>query len=202
MNGNLLVLSAICITLILSGCGGNSLQAKDEAVKKAWEMLDTSCRKRAGLVSPYLKIVGEHVQRETVILGDAGRAAEEVLRNEVQKTPPASREDSRRYRDAQDELSRALARLAVLEADYPYLGNDPWYVLMHTDLTACETRINSARSGYSLAIHDFNLAKQAFPNTLANLLLFHYGDKEGLNMENKVRLAGEGSHQRAAMVVP
>src|SRR5690348_17487780 len=107
--------------LTLSGCGYNTLQAKDEGVKAAWAEVVNQYQRRADLIPNLVNTVkGYATQEQKVLIGVTEARAKA---NSIQVTPELLNDPQRfqQYQAAQGELTRALGRLMVVVENYPQL---------------------------------------------------------------------------------
>ncbi len=176
------------ILLLLTGCGYRTLQTKEGEVQNAWQKLETACRERTILVPRFVQIIGEHLRHEAVLLAETEKAALKLLSQDAQTKPPANLQELDQFMASQRELTRALARLAVVEQLNQSLHRDDRYVAIHDRLGAVEATINDARSHYNLVAHDFNLTLNTFPHTITNAALLHYNNKEQLVQRMPVKV--------------
>ena len=72
-------------TLIFSGCGYNTLQAKDESVTAAWSEVQNQYQRRADLVPNLVNVVKGYAKHEQQVLTDVTQARSNVAGLKVDK---------------------------------------------------------------------------------------------------------------------
>src|SRR5436853_2115431 len=118
MRGFGMAVAALC-TLLLSGCGYNQLQSRDEQVKAAWAEVLNQYQRRADLVPNLVNTVKGYAQQERDVLLGVTNARAKV--GSIQATPELLNDPQafQRFQAAQAELSGALSRLLVVAENYP-----------------------------------------------------------------------------------
>ncbi len=158
------ILLAAC--LAVSGCGYNTIQGADEAVKAAWAEVGNQYQRRADLVPNLVATVkgAADFERETL---------EAVIRARAQATGiqagPELLEDPQafaRFEAAQGELSSALARLLVVVERYPQLTATQAFRDLQAQLEGTENRIAVARKRYIESVAGYNKLVRFFPTNL------------------------------------
>ena len=175
-------LSALIIALLalslLPGCGYNTMQANEEAVKAAWGDVESSYQRRADLVPNLVETVRAYAKHERETLMAVTEARSRVGSITMTKEMLDDPQAVARFQEAQGALSSSLSRLLVVVEKYPDLkANESFRDLQH-QLEGTENRINVARSRYNKAVETFNTSIRVFPNNLTNSMLLHLKLKE------------------------
>ena len=68
------VLVALAATLLVSGCGYNTLQTTDEQIKAAWSEVLNQYQRRADLIPNLVETVKGYAQQEQKVLTDVVNA--------------------------------------------------------------------------------------------------------------------------------
>ncbi len=164
--------------MLLSGCGYNSLQIKEEAVIKAWSDIESTLQRRADLIPNLVEVVKGYAkhERETLeaVIAARSKASSVQLTPEALSDPAAMQQ----FQAAQGGLTSALSRLMVVVEQYPDLKANQNFLDLQTQLEGTENRINVARQRYNEAAEVFNAAIRKFPESLTNKLLLHLQRKE------------------------
>ena len=92
-------LIAMLVTL-LSGCGYNAIQQKDEAVKAGWSEVLNQYKRRADLIPNLVKTVQGYAQQERQVLTDVTNARARVGQINVNADDAADPSKSRARRSA------------------------------------------------------------------------------------------------------
>jgi LemA protein len=181
--GLLLLLAAT-----LGGCGYNTIQTQDEAVKAAWSEVVNQYQRRADLIPNLVRTVrGFAAQEEKVLVGVTearARATSIQVTPEVLNDPAALQ----RFQAAQGELTRALKSLLMVTENYPQLKSDQNFRDLQAQLEGTENRITVARNRYIAAVQDYNGTVRKFPSNLT-AMLFSYEVKPNFTVENEAAIS-------------
>jgi LemA protein len=177
-----LVLPAF-ILVALSGCGYNTMQKNEEAVKAAWGDVEATYQRRNDLIPNLVEVVKAYAKHERETLTAVTEARAKVGSIQVSKDIINDPKAFSQFQEAQAGMSSALARLMVVVERYPDLkANQNFQDLQH-QLEGTENRINVARTRYNKAVEVFNTSIRIFPNSLTNSLLLHLTLKEPFKAE-------------------
>jgi len=168
----------------LSGCGYNTLQTTDEAIKSAWSEVLNQYQRRADLVPNLVETVKAFAAQEREVLTAVTEARSRV--GSIQATPELvdNPEAFQRFQAAQGELSSALSRLLVVAENYPQLKSDANFRDLQAQLEGTENRIAVARNRYIKAVQDYNVTVRSFPTNLT-AMAFGYKTKPNFTVENE-----------------
>src|SRR6201996_6004986 len=174
----------LTLVVLITGCGYNAIQSKDEAVNAAWSEVLNQYQRRADLIPNLVNTVkGYAAQEQTVLLGVTearAKAGSIQLSADMINDPQALA----RFQAAQGELSGALSRLLVVSERYPELKSDQNFRDLQAQLEGTENRITVARNRYIQAVQDYNLSVRQFPNNRTPSL-FGYKVKPNFTVENE-----------------
>ncbi|MBI5615917.1 MAG: LemA family protein [Gammaproteobacteria bacterium] len=178
----------LVFSLALGGCGYNTLQATDEAVKAQWGEVLNQYQRRADLIPNLVRTVQGFAKQEKDVLIGVTEARAKV--GTVQATPqtlndPASFE---KFQAAQGELTSALSKLMVVVERYPELKSDRNFRDLQAQLEGTENRITVARNRYIAAVREYNLVVRQFPSNLT-AKMFGYVTKPTFTVENEAAIA-------------
>lgn len=163
---------------VLTGCGYNEMQAKEEAVFAAWGDVEASYQRRADLIPNLVQTVKAYAQHERETFQAVTEARAKVGSMQVSKDMLDNPQAIQRFQQAQSQLGGALSRLLLVAEQYPNLKANQNFVDLQNQLEGTENRINVARVRYNKAVQDFNTSIRTFPNSLTNSLLLHLKRKE------------------------
>ena len=156
--------------LVLSGCGYNQIQTKDESVAAAWSEVLNEYKRRADLIPNLVNTVKGYAAHEQGVLTAVTEARAKVSNIQVNADDPAS---LAQFQAAQGELSGALSRLLVTVENYPNLKADQGFLGLQTQLEGSENRITVARGRYIKAVQDYNTYIRQFPVNLTAMVFGH-----------------------------
>jgi LemA protein len=176
-----LVLSAMLLSL--AGCGYNTMQSNDEAVKAAWGDVEAAYQRRNDLVPNLVEVVKGYAKHEKETLTAVTEARAKVGSIQASKDILNDPNAFNRFQEAQGAMSSALSRLMVVVEKYPDLKANQNFMDLQNQLEGTENRINVARVRYNKAVETFNVSIRVFPNSLTNGLLLHLKLKEPFKAE-------------------
>ena len=173
---------------LLSGCGYNTFQTGDEAIKAAWSEVLNQYQRRADLVPNLVATVQGYASHEKDVLTQVTQARAQV--GAIQATPELvnNAEAFARFQQAQAGLSSALARLLVVSENYPQLKADAAFRDLQAQLEGTENRITVARNRYIKAVEGYNVSVRTFPNNLT-AMIFGYSAKPNFSVDNEKAIA-------------
>jgi LemA protein len=178
----------VASSLALTGCGYNTIQTQDEAVKAAWSEVVNQYQRRADLIPNLVKTVkGFAAQEQAVLVGVTearARATSIQLTPEMLNDPAAVA----RFQAAQGELTGALKSLLAVVENYPELKSDQNFRDLQAQLEGTENRISVARNRYIEAVQTFNGTVRRFPVNLT-AMVFGYDVKPNFAVENEAEIS-------------
>ena len=169
------------LAVMLSGCGYNQIQQKDEAVKAGWSEVLNQYKRRADLIPNLVSTVKGYAAHEQQVLTAVTEARAKVSQINVNADDAASLQ---KFQQAQGELSSALSRLMVVTENYPNLKADQSFLGLQTQLEGTENRITVARGRYIQLVQDYNTYIRSFPQNLV-AMMFGYKTKPNFTVENE-----------------
>ena len=183
-----LAMATVAATLLLSGCGYNSMQAGDQQVKAAWAEVVNQYQRRSDLIPNLVNTVkGFAAQEQAVLLGVTNARARA---GSIQATPELVNNPQAfaQFQQAQGELSSALSRLMVIVENYPQLKSDANFRDLQAQLEGTENRITVARNRYIKAVQEYNTVVVQFPTNLT-AMLFGFKEKPQFTVENEKEIS-------------
>lgn len=172
------------LVLLLSGCGYNQIQAKDEAVKAGWSEVLNQYKRRADLIPNLVATVKGYAAHEQQVLTAVTDARARVGQIAVNADDAAS---LAQYQAAQGQLGQALGRLLMVSENYPALKADQQFLALQTQLEGSENRIAVARGRYIQLVQDYNTYIRKFPVNLT-AKLFGYAPKPNFTVEDEAQV--------------
>ena len=182
----LLRLAAVALlAALLSGCGYNQIQQKDEAVNAAWSQVLNTYQRRADLIPNLVSTVKGYAAHEQQVLTQVTEARAKVGNMQVNANDAAS---VAQFQQAQGELSSALSRLMLVAESYPNLKADQAFLNLQTQLEGTENRITTERMRYIQAVQDYNTYIRSFPQNLI-AMMFGYKAKPNFTVQNEAAIS-------------
>ncbi len=175
-------------TLLLSGCGYNTLQSQDQQIKASWAEVINQYQRRADLVPNLVNTVkGFAAQEQQVLLGVTEARAKV---GSIQATPELINDQAafQKFVAAQAELKSAISRLLVVAENYPQLKSDANFRDLQAQLEGTENRIAVARNRYIQAVQDYNVTVRSFPSNLT-AMVFGFKEKAQFTVENEAEIS-------------
>jgi LemA protein len=175
-------------SLALGGCGYNTIQTQDEAVKAAWSEVVNQYQRRADLIPNLVNTVkGFAAQEQAVLIGVTEARARATS---IQVTPEMLNDPAAlaQFQAAQGELTGALKSLLVVVERYPELKSDQNFRDLQAQLEGTENRIAVARNRYIESVATFNGTVRRFPVNLT-AMIFGHDVKPNFTVENEAAIA-------------
>ena len=162
----------LVVTLMLSGCGYNTLQSQDEQIKAAWSEVLNQYQRRADLVPNLVNTVKGYAAHEQQVLTEVTNARANV--GAIRATPELVNDPEAfaKFVQAQNQLQSALSRLLAVAENYPNLKADALFRDLQSQLEGTENRIAVARNRYIRSVQQYNTTVRQFPTNLT-AMAFH-----------------------------
>jgi LemA protein len=183
-----LLFLTVLSTLVLSGCGYNTLQSTDEQIKAGWAEVLNQYQRRADLVPNLVNTVKGYAAQEQAVLLGVTNARAKV--GSIQATPELVNDEQAfaKFQAAQSELTSALSRLLVVSENYPQLKSDANFRDLQAQLEGTENRITVARNRYIKTVQDYNIVVRSFPSNLT-AMMFGFKVKPSFTVENEKEIS-------------
>lgn len=172
------------LTVLLSGCGYNTVQVNDEAVNAAWSEVVNQYQRRADLIPNLVATVQGYAAHEKDVLTQVTEARAGV--GSIKATPELINDEAAfaKFQKAQSDLSSALGRLLVVTENYPQLKADAGFRDLQAQLEGTENRVTVARNRFIQAVQTYNVSVRTFPNNLS-AMVFGWKPKPNFTVENE-----------------
>jgi len=175
----------LLLASLLSGCGYNAIQQKDESVNASWAEVLNQYKRRADLVPNLVNTVQGFANQERQVLTEVTNARSRVGQINVNADDEAS---LRQFQQAQGELGSALSRLLVVTENYPTLKSDANFRDLQAQLEGTENRITVARGRYIQQVQDYNTYIRSFPQVIT-AKIFGYRTRPNFTVENEAQIS-------------
>lgn len=168
------VASALLIgtAVSLSGCGVNTIPAKEEAVKAKWADVENYYQRRADLVPNLVASVKGQAAQEKDVLEAVTKARASASQVTVDPSKLSDPAQLQQFEQAQGALGQSLGRLLVTVEKYPELRSSEAFADLRTQLEGTENRIATARRDYNLAVQDYNTEIRTFPTLITAKVIY------------------------------
>ncbi|HEY6985238.1 MAG TPA: LemA family protein [Rhodanobacteraceae bacterium] len=184
----LVVAFVLVFSSLLSGCGYNSIQSKDEAIKAAWSEVVNQYQRRADLVPNLVNTVKGYATHEEEVFTKVTEARANVGKVTITADQLDDAAALQKFQQAQGELSSALSRLMAVSENYPQLKADGLFQNLQAQLEGTENRITVARNRYIQTVQDYNTFVRSFPQNLT-AMVFGYKTKANFTVENEKQIS-------------
>lgn len=161
-----LALTLSVCTVLVSGCGFNSVINADERVKGAWAEVQSQYQRRADLVPNLVNTVKGAARFEQETLAAVTEARARATSVQIDPSIIDDPERLAQFQAAQQQLSGALGRLLAVAESYPDLKASAAFRDLMSQLEGTENRIAVARGRYVQAVADYNSLVQRFPSMI------------------------------------
>jgi LemA protein len=173
---------------LLSGCGYNSIQQSDEAVKAQWSEVLNQYQRRADLIPNLVATVRGYAAHEEKVLTEVTNARARVGSAGITAEQASDPAKLAAFQAAQGELSGALNRLLVVTENYPDLKANQNFLELQSQLEGTENRIAVARNRYIASVQEYNTLIRRFPVNLT-AMMFGYSAKPNFSVENEAAIS-------------
>ena len=160
----------LLLSVLLSGCGYNTIQQKDEAVNAAWSQVLNVYKRRADLVPNLVATVKGYAAHEQQVLTEVTEARSRVGAINVNADDPQS---LAQFQQAQGQLQSAIGRLLMVSENYPDLKANQNFLQLQAQLEGTENRITVERQRYIERVQDYNTYIRRFPVNLTAMVFGH-----------------------------
>jgi LemA protein len=178
----------IVLAAMLSGCGYNTIQQQDEAVKAQWSEVLNQYQRRADLVPNLVATVKGFAAQEERVLTEVTNARSRVGQMNISADQASDPETLKKFQAAQGELSGALSRLLVVSENYPELKSNENFRDLQVQLEGTENRVTVARNRYIQSVQAYNTHIRQFPVNIT-AKLFGYQPKANFSVENEAAIS-------------
>jgi LemA protein len=173
-----LMFGMLAALMMLTGCGYNTIQQNEEAVKAAWGDVEATYQRRNDLIPNLVETVKAYAKHERETFQAVTEARAKIGTVQVSKDMIGNPQAMAQFQQAQSSMSGALSRLLLVAERYPDLKANQNFLDLQNQLEGTENRINVARTRYNQAVQTFNTSIRIFPNNLTNSLLLKLQPKE------------------------
>ncbi|HVF51582.1 MAG TPA: LemA family protein [Pyrinomonadaceae bacterium] len=175
----LLLVFVALVCVANTGCGYNTLQSKQQAIKARWSDVENLLQSRADLTPNLFEAAKAAGFQEQQVFGDIAAARSRLL-NAKNAAPEGengdkSPEQKQAVLEANNSFGGTIGRLLSLTEAYPQLRSNENFLQFQQTLEGTERRIAVARKDYNDTVQDYNTERGAFPTVLFAKL---YGFKE------------------------
>ncbi|NUP09094.1 MAG: LemA family protein [Polyangiaceae bacterium] len=153
-----LLLATLLLGLFtLSACQSyDTLVEKDQIAAERWANVEANLQRRSDLVPNLVAAVKGAAAHEKDTLDRVLKARAEATSVKLSADDMNDPEKMKEFAAKQDELSKSLGRLLVIQEAYPDLKANQNFRDLQVQLEGTENRILRAREEYNAAVRDYN----------------------------------------------
>ena len=166
-----IIIVAVVVILLIWGVGVyNKLVKARNQVRNAWSQIDVQLTRRFDLIPNLVETVKGYASHEKDIWEKFAAA-----RNLYERAKAGN--DVSQMSEANNQISSALARLMVVQEQYPELKANSHFTTMMQDLKETESQIAFTRQFYNDTALKYNNTREVFPAILiASICKFKMAD--------------------------
>ena len=176
--------SVLILSLILSGCGIQSIPTALNEVEAAWSEVLNQYKRRSDLIPNLVNIVKGYAAHEKDTLLAVVEARAKATQTQV-SVGQLSTETISKFSQAQAGLGSALSRLMVVVERYPELKANENFRDLQVQLEGTENRITVARNRYIQSIKEFNNLVTVPPTSWYNSIFLEHEKKPQFSVEDE-----------------
>ena len=156
----------------LSGCGVNTIPAKEEVAKAKWADVESAYQRRADLIPNLVATVKGYAKQERDVLVEVTNARAKATSITVDPSKLSDPAAVANFDQAQTQLSGSLGRLLVSVEKYPDLKSNEQFLNLQSQIEGTENRINVSRKDYNEAVRDYNTEIRTFPSVIGAKVIY------------------------------
>jgi len=180
----------LAASVLVSGCGYNSIQSKDEVTKAAWAEVVNQYQRRSDLIPNLVSTVKGYAAHEKDVLVAVTEARAKATQVQVNADDA---ESLKKFEAAQSEVAGALSRLLVVAEKYPDIKADQNFRDLQAQLEGTENRVTVARNRFIGSVQDYNITVRSFPTNLTAMAI-------GAGVKPTFTVADEGAIAKPPVV--
>ena len=179
--------SVLIISLLLSGCGIQSIPTALNEVEATWSEVVNQYKRRSDLIPNLVNIVKGYASHEKETLQAVVEARAKATQTQV-SSGQLIPETMNRFSQAQAGLGSALSRLMVVVERYPDLKANENFRDLQVQLEGTENRITIARQRYIQSIKEFNNLVTVPPTSWYNSLFLSHDKKPQFSVVDEAEI--------------
>ena len=166
---------ALAASLMLSGCGVNTVPTQEENAKAKWADVQAAFQERANLIPNLAAVAKGAAEQEKGILTGVVEARAKATSIQIAGDDLKDPAKMKAFQDAQNQLSTSIGGFGRLLANveaYPELKSITNYQMLQSQLEGQENRIRVAIRDYNGAVQQYNTTIRTFPAIVAAKVVY------------------------------
>lgn len=170
-----LAVPMLAASLMLSGCGINTVPTQEENAKARWADVQAAFQERANLVPNLAAVAKGAAEQEKGILTGVVEARARATSIQISGDDLKDPAKMQAFQNAQNQFSSTLGGFGRLLANveaYPELKSITNYQMLQSQLEGQENRIRVAIRDYNGAVQQYNTTIRTFPAIVAAKVIY------------------------------
>ena len=156
----------IAFSVLLSGCGFNTIPTAEEQAKAAWSEVLNQYQRRADLIPNLVETVKGFATQEKEVLEGVVEARAKATQVQVPGDILSNPEAFKTFQENQSAITGSLGRLLAVAEAYPDLKSNQNFLALQSQLEGTENRIAVARRDYIEAVRVYNTSLKTLPSVI------------------------------------
>lgn len=154
------------MSLIVTGCGFNTIPTAEEQAKAAWSEVLNQYQRRADLIPNLVETVKGFATQEKEVLEGVVEARAKATQVQVPSDILSNPEAFKTFQENQSVITGSLGRLLAVAEAYPDLKSNQNFLALQSQLEGTENRIAVARRDYIEAVRVYNTSLKTLPSSI------------------------------------
>ena len=156
----------IIVSLIVSGCGFNTIPTAEEQAKASWSEVLNQYQRRADLIPNLVETVKGFATQEKDVLVEVVEARAKATQVQVPADILSNPDAFKTFQENQSAITGSLGRLLAVAEAYPDLKSNQNFLALQSQLEGTENRIAVARRDYIEAVRVYNTSLKTLPSAI------------------------------------
>lgn len=156
----------IFVSLIVSGCGFNTIPTAEEQAKASWSEVLNQYQRRADLIPNLVETVKGFATQEKTVLVEVVEARAKATQVQVPADILSNPDAFKTFQENQSAITGSLGRLLAVAEAYPDLKSNQNFLALQSQLEGTENRIAVARRDYIESVRVYNTSLKTLPSAI------------------------------------
>ncbi len=160
------VAALFIVSLIVSGCGFNTIPTAEEQAKASWSEVLNQYQRRADLIPNLVETVKGFATQEKSVLVEVVEARAKATQVQVPADILSNPDAFKTFQENQAAITGSLGRLLAVAEAYPDLKSNQNFLALQSQLEGTENRIAVARRDYIESVRVYNTSLKTLPSAI------------------------------------